>query len=681
MVARPPILQNVTNGNSVIWLESGTYVPNLEISGDVLMDLEVIPSQPGNFRLSPLTLLASSNSIAIEPETTPVYIDPAILSVGKPSLKTLKQSDTIVSAKLKEPLSNLTINPSGPKTSQLGSTELASISAMKQVTPQTKSVSSPVQQAFQDLIARSLHIVKNGPILKAQHEEIIAINGLNANEQLLAMIKPKDPKPAKMRGRKTVNQINGELSVAQDSMPRKPKKSSTRKHKPRISEAQNGWATEEATDIQDLGEFDFAANLSKFDKREVFKQLKENDMIAAGDRLVGHNRLPKSGTSGSRNLHWTENVLDSPVHDSHLWNSEAGETADDLENMQDSGRSSTRQNSNSRSRLIAQRKGGHTMEDQVRRDSQITITQNSFEGTTGTPRISARKKYGTPYTGNPSAKGVLRIIGSNKICPYVSPLQMLELEYNAIADLGLNEDILTENAARGIAEIAIKMHSEEEQTPILARDARILMICGSHKTGARALAAARHLHNRGYKTTVAMIGREEDFLEMVRQQMNAFIKTGGEIIKPTELLAAFKGTLKPSLLIDALTGMHISLEDLRREDQQWCFELAILTQRLKTKLLSVDVPSGLDPSTASVALADGEPVAFPPDTIIALGAPKPYLLSWLGHTFPPPKLYVVDLSLGRSAWKRMGGKRKTGVDFGDKWLVELELQISGEVVG
>ena len=34
-------------------------------------------------------------------------------------------------------------------------------------------------------------------------------------------------------------------------------------------EATNGWATEDATDIQDMPEFDFQSNLSKFDKRIV----------------------------------------------------------------------------------------------------------------------------------------------------------------------------------------------------------------------------------------------------------------------------------------------------------------------------------------------------------------------------------------------------------------------------
>ena len=75
-------------------------------------------------------------------------------------------------------------------------------------------------------------------------------------------------------------------------------------------EATNGWATEDATDIQDMPEFDFQSNLSKFDKRTVFNQIRNEDTTADEDRLVSFNRLARPGTHGGKNLHPTENVLD-----------------------------------------------------------------------------------------------------------------------------------------------------------------------------------------------------------------------------------------------------------------------------------------------------------------------------------------------------------------------------------
>ncbi|KAF2156600.1 YjeF N-terminal domain-like protein [Myriangium duriaei CBS 260.36] len=71
---------------------------------------------------------------------------------------------------------------------------------------------------------------------------------------------------------------------------------------------QDGWATEVATDVQDMGDFDFEANLSKFDKKAVFDEIRNDDMTADEDRLVSHNRA-RPGTYGGKNLHPTEMVL------------------------------------------------------------------------------------------------------------------------------------------------------------------------------------------------------------------------------------------------------------------------------------------------------------------------------------------------------------------------------------
>jgi enhancer of mRNA-decapping protein 3 len=93
---------------------------------------------------------------------------------------------------------------------------------------------------------------------------------------------------------------------------------------------ENGWATEDATDVQEMGDFDFEGSLAKFDKKTVFTQIQAEDTIAEGDRLVAHNRLPraKPGTAGGKNLHPTENVLDMPNGrvDRDAWKSEAGDS-------------------------------------------------------------------------------------------------------------------------------------------------------------------------------------------------------------------------------------------------------------------------------------------------------------------------------------------------------------------
>jgi enhancer of mRNA-decapping protein 3 len=126
---------------------------------------------------------------------------------------------------------------------------------------------------------------------------------------------------------------------------------------------ENGWATEDATDVQDMGDFDFIGSLAKFDKHSVFEKIQAEDSIAEEDRLVSHNRLPKvkPGTAGGKNLHYTENVLDvpngngTPKTKAELWKSEAGES--DLEertSMRDTG--SGRQSRRAESKLATNRR-------------------------------------------------------------------------------------------------------------------------------------------------------------------------------------------------------------------------------------------------------------------------------------------------------------------------------------
>jgi enhancer of mRNA-decapping protein 3 len=105
---------------------------------------------------------------------------------------------------------------------------------------------------------------------------------------------------------------------------------------------ENGWATEDATDVQEMGDFDFEGSLAKFDKKTVFTQIQAEDTIAEGDRLVAHNRLPraKPGTAGGKNLLPTENVLDIPNGrvDPDAWKSEAGDSeVDERTSQRDTG--------------------------------------------------------------------------------------------------------------------------------------------------------------------------------------------------------------------------------------------------------------------------------------------------------------------------------------------------------
>lgn len=148
---------------------------------------------------------------------------------------------------------------------------------------------------------------------------------------------------------------------------------------------ENGWATEDATDVQEMPDFDFVGSLAKFDKHSIFEKIQAEDSIAEEDRLVSHNRLPKAkpGTAGGKNLHYTENVLEvpnghgTPKTKNEVWKSEADDTEmEERQSMRDtgSGRQSRRAESKiSTSRGPTSRKGSAILAGQPARTASVSI--------------------------------------------------------------------------------------------------------------------------------------------------------------------------------------------------------------------------------------------------------------------------------------------------------------------
>lgn len=359
-----------------------------------------------------------------------------------------------------------------------------------------------------------------------------------------------------------------------------------RRNDPR--EEQNGWATEEATDIQDMGDFDFEGNLSKFDKRGVFEQIRQDDTTADEERLVSFNRLPaRPGTNGGKNLHYTENVLNSPQQNGRAgWNGECeSENSDDKFS---SAQGSRRNLSRASVRKPPSRKSSTMIPNDQTSSPGFPYRYSSQEHPS--PRIMGKgstSRYARSETSR-SPKPSFQLATSEAECPCVTPLQMLELEQLATFELGLSDDTIMENSARGIAQMALKVTTGK----------RIIILAGNTKTGARAIAAGRQLRNHGVRVTLFVLGmeREEDLLEVVRRQLNIYRNCGGQLLGFEKLVAMGQdGRNAPiDLIIDALLGMHLSFDDLGTADQNAFFEIASWTNSTPTGVLAIDVPSGLD---------------------------------------------------------------------------------------
>ncbi|KAK7581466.1 hypothetical protein V3481_013570 [Fusarium oxysporum f. sp. vasinfectum] len=470
----------------------------------------------------------------------------------------------------------------------------------------------------------------------------------------------------------------------------------------------NGWASEDVT--EEMGEFDFENNLAKFDKRTIFDQMRKEDQIDDASRLVSHNRKPKPGTAGGKNLHYTENVLDLPSStkkDADFWNSEADDGLNEAERL--SGRDVRSGQGNRR----ADSKPGPSRRSQSRKASAVAISGglplsrvNSGVRAGHLSRLSISRpesrSTNSRQQGHPPG---LYLVPSHKRLETVSALQMLNLENIAANEIGLTEQLMAENGGRGIAEVALIALSDpaikvrfglagaNPSSSATLTSPVVVILAGNNKSGIRAIAAARHLRNKNVNMLVCLVGieREKDLLEDLRQQIQLYRAFGGKILSKADLFehlrkASSSGSpVSVSLIIDALLGLTISFEELRTGDQAAVYELMEWANRNEAFVLSVDVPTGIDPTSGKVAVIDGSRLFVKPRYVVAMGAPKRGLL----EAVTPPdeddpqnmnnagheeewRLFIADIGLGSAVWRKAGTKIRRGIDFDEKWLLEMK---------
>ncbi|RMJ09908.1 hypothetical protein CDV36_010456 [Fusarium kuroshium] len=447
----------------------------------------------------------------------------------------------------------------------------------------------------------------------------------------------------------------------------------------------NGWASEDVT--EEMGDFDFENNLAKFDKRTIFDQMRKEDQIDDASRLVSHNRRPKPGTAGGKNLHYTENVLDMPPatgKNADFWNSEADD------GLNEADRLSARDIRSGQSNRRADSKSGPSRRSQSRKASAAAAPG-------GIPLSRVNSGQGQPPG--------LYLVPSHRQLETVSALQMLNLENIAANEVGLSEQLMAENGGRGIAEVAFKALSDPaikvrfglaganpSASAVLSSPA-IVVLAGNNKSGIRAIAAARHLRNKNVNVMVCLVGieRERDLLEDLRQQIQLYRAFGGKIFSKSDLFehlrknASSGSPVSTALIIDALLGLTISFEELRTGDQATVYELMEWANRNEAFVLSVDVPTGIDPTTGKVAVIDGSRLFVKPRYVVAMGAPKRGLL----EAVTPPdeddpehlnnathedewRLFIADIGLGSAVWRKAGTKIRRGIDFDEKWVLEMK---------
>ncbi|KAK7415881.1 enhancer of mRNA decapping [Neonectria punicea] len=648
--------------------------PQMRIDASNIADLSEIKTDDApTARAPPPPVEVVPTPVYSQPPSQPIFVDPAILSLGRrptsgaPSIKAVSIGSGTAETQANLPGAVSSIHSAGtpmrPTPDFMGGS-MNNLGIQNPVADlgNAQAVSEPQETPSQKK--------KRRPRQSKQSK----------SQRLEDDAQPVEGSPISQSGR---GKGWRQTPILQSTASFQPFNSLKRNGKGRKGNADNGWASEDVT--EEMGDFDFENNLAKFDKRTIFDQMRKEDQIDDANRLVSHNRRPKPGTAGGKNLHYTENVLEVPSisKNADFWNSEADDGLNEAERL--TGRDVRSSQSNRR----ADSKSGPSRRSQSRKASGVAVP-----GGLSLSRVNSGQ-------GHPPG---LYLVPSKRRLETVSALQMLNLENIAANEVGLTEELMAENSGRGIAEVAFTALSDPaikvrfglaganpSASAVLSSPA-VVILAGNNKSGIRAIAAGRHLRNKNINVLLCLVGieRERDLLEDLRQQVQLYRNFGGKILSKTELFEHLRknsGSGPPvsiSLIVDALLGLTISFEELRTADQATVYELMEWANRNEAFVLAVDVPTGIDPTSGKVAVIDGGRLFVKPRYVVAMGAPKRGLLEAvtppddddpkaLSHTTHEDewRLFIADIGLGSAVWRKAGTKIRRGIDFDEKWVLEM----------
>jgi hydroxyethylthiazole kinase-like uncharacterized protein yjeF len=168
---------------------------------------------------------------------------------------------------------------------------------------------------------------------------------------------------------------------------------------------------------------------------------------------------------------------------------------------------------------------------------------------------------------------------------YVTAEQMREVDRRAIHEIGIPGVALMENAGRRVFEEATKM--------VDAADGTVIVLSGKGNNGGDGFVVARHLINNGYHVKVFLVGKADEVSGDAGVNLTILQRMGmtvHELHDQNDLQAIAADLASAALVVDALlgTGLKGQVEGM----------YAALVHALDgSRVLSVDVPSGLDADT------------------------------------------------------------------------------------
>lgn len=240
--------------------------------------------------------------------------------------------------------------------------------------------------------------------------------------------------------------------------------------------------------------------------------------------------------------------------------------------------------------------------------------------------------------------------------PAVSAAQMGEVDRLATDVFGIGLLQMMELAGSHLAELAVHQLGGD------ARDRRVLVAVGPGNNGGGGLVAARHLVDRGARVRVVLARPARRLSEAGRHQLATLLEMGVSCCMAIYDISGAEidhELAEADLVIDAVLGY--------RGRGAPHDEVATLVERIETadgRILSLDIPSGVDPDSGTVA----DPSVRAAATLV-LALPKAGLLTATGGS-ATGDLYLADIGLPAALYERIG--LTVGTPFAVGRIVRLE---------
>jgi hydroxyethylthiazole kinase-like uncharacterized protein yjeF len=228
---------------------------------------------------------------------------------------------------------------------------------------------------------------------------------------------------------------------------------------------------------------------------------------------------------------------------------------------------------------------------------------------------------------------------SSRELPAVTSAQMREIDRLATSEFGIDVGEMLELAGLHLA------HSATALTGGVA-GRRITVLVGRGGNGAGGLVAARQLSNRGVDVHIVLALPVGRLGEMARERLATLVAMSVpcRVFEWDVTDGELRGLLAGSdLIIDALLGY--GADGPSRGPLRGLVELAAVSQR---RVLSLDLPSGVNPDTGSI---DGSAIRAAATMTVAL--PKCGLLSEPGRQHSG-RILLADIGLPTALYERAG---------------------------